>query len=283
MCRPSPPRLMARRFLPLPLFIRPADNWLLTNDQRSLVLTDFGSCVDSLQPLPLPTTSASLPTTSTVTPNPLEQPLIPQTYGAIVAPVIEGSSSSAEGSECNQGSSRPVYGAYALSGTCSQAATASTSTLTPGGCSAPADHRRGEADAAAFIGRSPGNVEMVSVGTPSTSRTESDDSHALGASMTLEEDVRHRKDFDGDVHSSSKKKRDLAESLVFPFSDYFSAGAPCFLAPELERAWRERDVLDFRRSDVRALPLCCYCRRCYCRRCLQRMSIFFLAERFPCL
>lgn len=243
------------------------------------MLTDFGSCVDSLQPLPLPTplptASASLPTTSAVALNPHEQPLIPQTYGAIVAPVIERAPSSAEGSEYNQGSTRTMYGGCgALSGTCAQAlnsaATASTPTLTPWVCSASADRGReadaARADATAFVGRSPtsgsGNVEMVSVGAPSTPRTKSDDSHSPGAvaspAMTSG-DERQRKgchfDSDGGVRSSSSKRRDLAESLVFPFSDYFSAGAPSFLAPELERAWRERGVLDFRRSDVR-MPGC---------------------------
>ena len=52
----------------------------------------------------------------------------------------------------------------------------------------------------------------------------------------------------------SEPAREPSEGLVFPFSEYFVAGTPSIVAPELARAWRERTELDFRRSDVRGLP-----------------------------
>lgn len=48
---------------------------------------------------------------------------------------------------------------------------------------------------------------------------------------------------------SARKQR--SEGLVFPFNPYCVAGTPSCVAPELAQAWREKTVLDFRRSDVR--------------------------------
>lgn len=56
------------------------------------------------------------------------------------------------------------------------------------------------------------------------------------------------------VWSRARRKDGASEELVFPFSDYFVAGTPKYVAPELAKAWQERTVLDFRRSDVS----CCF-------------------------
>lgn len=51
--------------------------------------------------------------------------------------------------------------------------------------------------------------------------------------------------------SEARSAGEISEDLVFAFSEYFVAGTPSCVAPELATAWRERTVLDFRRSDVR--------------------------------
>lgn len=60
---------------------------------------------------------------------------------------------------------------------------------------------------------------------------------------------------DVDLSASPCVHAATQEQLVFQFNEYFAAGTPNSIAPELARSWQKKSVFDFRRSDVGSLSL----------------------------
>ena len=252
------------------VYVFTTDNWLLTNDQRSLVLTDFGSCVDSLRPQPIP--SPTIPSS-------------PPVDGAVDSAACAKSESEAHvitSDIVTAPSTSPLTSPLPLhlpSASCSGSNDAGTSTEsgTESGTRL-VSAERGVGTTNASLGEEaasgPGGKSLDVVGgalpTSATEGGDGSDASSVAtsaATATTEERRRKRPCVAKESHegsgpsggknereawsSSRRSRRDMSEGLVFPFCEYFSAGTPSFLAPELDRAWRERGVMDFRRSDVR--------------------------------
>lgn len=221
-----------------------ADNWLLRADQRTLVLTDFGAAVDALRPnrrMSLPWPAAPIP-----------QP------GAAAATNATG----------------PGEATFAslTSGPCQNTGAASSDAAVAAAAAA------GDRDGAA--GSASGDAEKETVPTPTTARCQPAEERVLSVTerFGLTGTTSSRIEGDGDVSAASPARkrrrhcgdeesgggrvdiqggdkqevssRRLSDKLLVPFSKYCVAGTPSIVAPELARAWREENDLDFRRSDV---------------------------------
>lgn len=221
-----------------------ADNWLLRADHRTLVLTDFGACIDSRRPPTNRRHSSSSPAVSKPSAPIPDMHATPTTTGLGEAAVAPRTSSSYRPTGGGGGASA-VAAATGCSDTYEGTLLAS-STATPQASSNPfiaASEGRG------LTGKFPPGVdadEGVDAASGARKRRryyagEQSDGWRIGqrgggpARVGDEPDVR---------------STGLSEKLVFPFNEYFMVGAASIVAPELAQAWREKTVLDYRRSDV---------------------------------
>ena len=273
-----------------------AANWLIAADQRSLVLTDFGACIDSLRPHSKPPNGQSSTPEPTLTTIPRD---------AVVGPGVQGKSSSTLVSAACAGRELQPADEHALTAIRVSAPGATGVLLktetsggarterpldvledTPAVSSSTAGQSLPESIFATsqplvFSGNvsSPfpidarGRVAAVSRGRKRQRCSEGTDSGSTSAGMggggsacgsdsggsgngsgSGSGTGRARKlSCDERAADPPNSAREPSEALVFPFSEYFVAGTPSIVAPELARAWRDRTELDFRRSDVRGL------------------------------
>lgn len=270
-----------------------AANWLIAADQRSLVLTDFGACVDSLRPhLKPPNEHSSTPESVRRSPTTTTAP-----REAVVRPDVQGKASSvfvsaawagrelqpADGcalaairvsapgatgvvleTEANggAGTKRPrnaledtpaASSNTAVESLLESVLAASPPPLFPGNVSSP------------FLNDASGRVAAVNQGGKRRRYSKDTDSGSTsagigagGSSCGSGSGTGHASKLSCDERAAAaadppNSAREPSEALVFPFSEYFVAGTPSIVAPELARAWRDGTELDFRRSDVRGL------------------------------
>lgn len=304
-----------------------ADNWLLRADQRTLVLTDFGACIDSSAPpkagspclsrpsavarpasdaraktaaaakggskaasLPYPSSmcgpTAAVPHTASVT--------AASSINRSTAVVPSAISPSAAWSPYRSaGAKNPAAPAPTAAATAAQV-TSGTRREQPTGVGgllplSARSRRAGGAFSELFAARSPAPASAfdaamgqatarfatsVAEATARRKRPRVDDgpppatevSSGFGADESEDRGRKRPRGCDGQgggdggqayrgpaVSKEEPKACSLpanSEKLVFPFSSYCATGTPGFLAPEVARAWRKKEVLDFRRSDV---------------------------------
>ena len=220
-----------------------ADNWLLSADQRSLILTDFGAAVDALRPKRR--MCSSWPAAP-----------IPQS-GAVTATNGTG-----------PGEARDTFAS--INSGPSQSTRAASNDAPRGGAAGAASGeggKSGDANKKRFPAPTTARCEPTSKRVlPASKRSGSTDSTALcvegGGDVSAASPARKRRRHCGHEESGSRSvdpqagytpevsPTRLSDQLLFPFSKYCVTGTPSILAPELARAWREEKDLDFRRSDV---------------------------------
>lgn len=261
---------------PQPPDVRYPDNWLLRNDQRTLVLTDFGACVDSSCPPSKPPAAAASPSLSaSITQSAADPPGLRQA-DRDPRDVVTGAPSTPEGDDCvaalsGTGSANPRSdGSYRIPSSTPYRASSPPIGVGGGTVKRPREAAMEEPTPAAVapVNAAASCATSSSSGTrqvqPTTSNGRSG-SHAREGAAESQPRKRQRcpgTDWKGGSGRGGgggeewqAERKERSENLVFPFSDYFVAGTPSCVAPELAQAWRERTVLDFRRSDVSCLLL----------------------------
>ncbi|CAM9561025.1 unnamed protein product, partial [Laminaria digitata] len=246
--------------------IKPA-NWLLAADLHSLVLTDFGACVDSLRPHSKPPSEhSSTPELMRFSPN------TATTEGeAVAGPGVNGGSPSVFGSAACAG--RIVHSAdgHALPPIGSPVGASGVVVETSGGAGTkrPRDALE-DAPAASSSSTAVGSLPhgsrrvaasgppVISGNVPSPSLLPVGSGDHVAVAVRDGGKRRRCSGGTGSGHPSDYVTGPPSEGLVFPFSEYFVAGTPSIVAPELALAWRERTELDFRRSDIFSVGVCMY-------------------------
>lgn len=292
-----------------------AANWLIAADQTSLVLTDFGACVDSLRPHSKPPSEhSSAPEPTRRGPSATAVP-----RDAVVGPGVQGKSPSTVASAACAGQKLQPADGHALTPTrvspagatgvvvetsgragtkrprdavedtpAAPSSTAVVESLLEGSLLAASQPPELAGNVSSPLpidgrGRVPasnqgGKRRRCSEGTDSGSTSAGIGGGGIdggscsgggssgsggggggGTGRASEQSCGARATAaaaagEGEAGDPSDSSREPpSKGLVFPFSDYFVAGTPSIVAPELARAWREKTELDFRRSDVRGL------------------------------
>lgn len=272
---------------PQPPDVRYTDNWLLRNDQRTLVLTDFGACVDSSCPPSKPPAAAASPPLSASITESAADPMGLRQADRDPRDVVTDAPNPPEGDDgvaalSGSGSSNPRSdGTYRIPSSTPYRASSPPTGVGGGTVKRPRDTATDEPTpaAGARVNAAASCATSSSSGRRQVQPTTSDGRSGSDArENAAESQPRKRQRCPGtDGQGGSGRgggggggggeewqagRKERSENLVFPFSDYFVAGTPSCVAPELARAWRERTVLDFRRSDVSCFIGFVYVRQC---------------------